>query len=542
LRRSLYLLLVTATPVQAQTVLDRVDPARVEKAEQPATKPATDAAPPSVAAPATAAVAGPSVMVGAIMLSGLEALRPADFADVVEAHVGRTLSPDQLAGLADAVAERARARGYAFATAGIAPQRVAAGVLRVEVDEGRVDELRLGGVPNDAVRAALQPLVGQGPVRLDDLERRLLIAGDIDGLWLGRARLLREGGRNILAVGVGQDRVAVTIGLDNSGSRPIGPVQLDASVRISQLLAADDQLIVTGITVPTTPDEYLYGRLRYTKRVSHGGTELFGSISQSQARPGSYLSDRGIEGQSWTASMGVLHPLVRARAESLWLEGSFGVRTVRQDRFDRPTRRDRLSVARVGGYGFVPALGGRLRASATVSQGLDLFDATERNDPFASRRDADATFTTLALTGEWAGALAGPVSAQVAVASQFASQPLLVSEEVGLGGGAFLRGYDYGERLGDEGIMASGELRYALASRLGPLSKPQLYGFIDGGHVSNLDNGSGGGGLVSTGAGVRTAVGKKVYLDTNVAFPLSGERYDSGNDAPVLNFRITGRF
>ncbi len=526
----------------AQTTLDRVDPAKIEqRSAPPVGKPVHNVplATPSVVTPPPTASA--PITVGAITVIGLEKTRPSDFADIFEIYAGRTLSPAALAGLADAIADRLHDRGYVFATAAILPQRLDAGLLRVTVDEGRIDAVRLQGGDNAAVRAALAPLVGTGPVKLDEVERRLLIAGDVDGLWIKRTRFVREKGRNILVLDLGRDRISGVLGLDDYGSRPIGPLEADATVRIAQVFSSADLLTLSGVFTPAEPREFAYGRARYSRRVSRDGTELSASFSYSEAHPGSYLTSRDITGKSWTGELGLLQPLVRRRVESLWFNASFSVRTVRQDYAGELARRDRLSVLRFGVYGFTSLWGGRLRADATLSQGLDLFNATRLGDPLASRPRAYARFTSVATSVDWTGPLTGRWSAQVAVTTQIASRPLLVSEQVGLGGGRFLRGYDYSERTGDEGVMESSELRYALPDKVGFATKPVLYGFVDGGHVINLRGGIGGT-LFSAGGGVRTGLGARMSADVGVAFPLSGPRYDSGDANPVFNFRLTRRF
>ena len=533
-----------ASPAAAgQTALDRVDPTKVEldapRVPARADGPRVDL---GGAATTVAATIDRSVFVGAITITGLERLHAADFADLVIAHVGRTLTPAELAQLADSIAERARARGYVFAQATIPPQAVTAGVLRVAIDEGRIDELRIRGADNRAVRAALAPLVGSGPVTIDALERRLLIAGDVDGMWLRRSQFVREGTRGILVVDTVRDRVAASMGLDNSGSRPIGPIQADLTVRYSQLFADDDLVTFTALATPAEPREFGYARLRYGKRIAADGTEVAASVSYSRALPGSYLRSRDIAGRSWTAGLNALHPLLRRRQASLWMEGSIGIRTVEQSRAGLEVRRDRLTVARIGTYGFAAVPGGRIRTSVTFSQGLDLFDATRRGDPLASRDDASGRFSSVALSASWTMTPIGRFSAQVDVASQIAAQPLLVSEETGLGGESFLRAYDYSERIGDDSAMASVELRYDVAKKIGPLIRPQLYGFVDGGIVRNLRGGTGGGSLYSTGAGMRTAVTQTATADLGIAVPLSGIRYDSGNRAPLVSFRLTKRF
>ena len=60
--------------------------------------------------------------------------------------------------------------------------------------------------------------------------------------------------------------------------------------------------------------------------------------------------------------------------------------------------------------------------------------------------------------------------------------------------------------------------------------------------MSNLQDGRGGGSLASAGAGVRLALTRDLDLDVETAFPLTGPRFDTGSDAPLLNVRITHDF
>ena len=535
--------LAFATAANAQSVLDRVDPSRVERTVRP--DGAAETRRPEIEAgrrQAGTAQSDQSFTVGAIWLKGLKALRQSDFADIFGRYIGRTVTPGELSELADAIAGRARDRGYVFATASIPPQALEAGMLRVEVDEGRIDDVRLSGYDSPAVRRALLPLAGNQPVRLEDLERRLLIAGDVDGVVVRRTRLAREGFRKVLVVDVSRDRWAGSVGIANDGSRPIGPVQADLRLRASQLLSSDDALTFTGLITPFEPEELRYGALRYARRITRAGSELFLNGSLSGTHPGAYLKTLDIEGESWTAGGGVLQPLLRRRAASLWGELSFGVRGVDQDRQGARVRRDRLSTARLSLYGSAAALGGRLRAGATFTQGLNILDATRAGDPLASRRDADGTFTSVYFWGDWTGKVAGKLEAKIAVASQVASRPLLVSEEIGLGGGAFLRAYDYGERSGDEGAMASAELRRGFELESKAVRRIELYAFVDGGKVTNKRGGFGSGSLASAGGGVRATIAGNVLADVALAVPLSGPRYDSGDRKPTVLFRLSKAF
>jgi hemolysin activation/secretion protein len=533
--------LAAAGPVEAQTTLDRVDPSRIEQSV-PREAEGIRAAPTLVepAAPATSGDAPAGIVAGAIQLEGLTALRPAAFADLFEPFLGRPLSAGDLRRLASAVAERARSKGYPFASATVPPQTLTAGILRVAVDEGRVDAVRITGHDNDAVQAALAPLANGRPVRLAELERRLLIAGDTEGVRVRRTRLVREKGGQVLLVETQRDRVAGSIALHNDGSRPIGPEQAELRLRASQLLTDADSLNLTAVLTPFEPGELTFGALRYGVRVHSGGTELFGTGNWSRTRPGAYLEALDLSGRSWTAGVGVSQPLFRQRAASLWLEAGLTVRRSAQDRDDVRIREDRLTLARLGAFGTMRALSGRLRASVSLTRGLDWFDATEAGDPLASRGDADGRFTSAWFWTDWTGPLVKRVTVRIAVAGQIASGPLLATEEQGLGGAAFLRGYDYSERTGDRAAMGLVELRYA--TKLAKLGSPELYVFGDGGRTTNFRGGFGSGALASAGGGMRLRLSRNASADVALAVPLTDPRYDTGDKAPSLLFRVAQSF
>lgn len=542
------LAIAAADSGHAQTVLDRVDPGqtdrqqRAEEAVRPDAprKPSIEVDAPTNPLPA----AGPApVMVGAIAITGLQVLAPDAFAAVVADTVGRPLDREQLTDLVDRIVATARARGFVFASATIAPQRIAAGVLTIRVDEGRIDSIRNTGDSRPAVDAILEKLVTGRPVTLAEVERAMLIAGDMAGVRIRNARYVREGDAGILVVAVDSDRIRGRAVLENDGSRPVGPEQLRIDVEAVSLLFSDDALAMTYLTAPFQPGELQYGRVRYARRVNSAGTEIGLVATLSSTEPGSYLAGRGIEGRSWYVGATTLHPLWRRRDASLWLEGEFGVRTLRQLRETMLARHDRVVAMRVGLYGNAAWAGGRLRVNATLSRGLDLFDATRRGDPLASRRDAEVDFTTLTTWADWVRPLGGSFSMRLATRTQLSSAPLLISEEIGLGGGAFLRGYNFNERSGDQGTMAMGELRYDLAKPLNAaVRRVQLYGFVDGGVLTNLRGGRGGGSLASGGGGLRTVILRGLTADAEIAVPFSGARYDTGTEAPRFNFRVVKTF
>jgi hemolysin activation/secretion protein len=533
---------VPATPALAQTALDRVDPTRIAPVdrepptETPAPKPSIE-----VQASSGADASTPAVMVGAMTFAGLVSLSPVDFNDIVARYVGRTVSGDELAVLAGEVADRARARGFAFASAWIAPQRLTAGVLEIRVDEGRIDAVRVIGDAHSAVDAALAPLVGR-PGRLDEVERRILLADDIDGVRIRRSRFVRERGFGILLVEVERSSSTVRLVVENDSTAPVGPEQVRLDVELDALLATDDALTVTYVTVLTAPEELQYVRARYAKRISHHGTELAASFSRTATHPGSYLAPLNIRGSSWFGELTLLHPLHRRRDGSLWFTAGLDVRDIAQRRAGRLLRHDRIAAYRVGLYGNTELGGGRLRGNATLSHGLDWLGSSDAGDPLLSRRDAAGEFTTLTGWVDWTRKLGGQFDLRLAGRGQLANEALLVAEEIGLGGQSFLRAYDYSERSGDQGVMGLAEVRYDWRNPLGLGRKAQLYTYVDGGRVSNLEDGFGTGSLASAGGGIRADVSSTIDAGFEVAVPLTGPRYETGTREPRFNFRLLKLF
>ena len=536
------MIVLTSAPAAAQRALDRIQPSvrppEETQAAPPASQPQVDVRIEQEETPS----GGPAVMVGAIVLNGLEALEPADFADVISSRLGQTIDEAGLRALAAAVAQEAHVRGFAFATARIAPQRVSNGVLAIEVDEGRIDEVRLEGADEPAVRAALAPLVNGAPVSLGEVERRLLIAGDIDGITIRNSRYLREEERGILIVELSREAVVGTVVLSNEGTRTLGPLQARIEADVNGLLAGDDSLSLSYTGTPFDPRELQFGFVRYEKRLGPAGTELALTGSASQSRPGAYLREFNLRGRSWYVAASVLQPLWRRRTASLWLQGELGLSRLLQWQDGDLIRDDRTAVARGTIYGYADIAGGRLRSSLRLSQGLGILGATESGDPLASRFDADGTFTSLYAWSEWSAPLGGSFSVRLAAQGQLASEPLLVSEEMSLGGTAFLRGYDWAERTGDDGIMGMAELGYDWLNPLGLIPKAQLYAFVDGGEVSNIGSAFGSGSLASAGGGVRADLGHSLRGAFEVAVPLSGPRYDTGDETPKLNVWVATTF
>ena len=533
------LAITIATPALSQSTLDRTDPTQAEDRDDVPDLDTT--VPPTRIVPGSDKVSPKregTYQIGPIALVGLTAMSVGEFTDIIERYSAREVTGAELEELVNAVTFRAQSSGYVFASAAIEPQTLRAGVLRVRIDEGRLDRIRIDGDDEPAIRKQLSPLLDGRPVTRGRLERQLLLADDISGVWVRRAYFEREGQDGVLVLEAERSRASGYLTFENDGSAPVGPERLQLDLDVNGVILAADEIEATVATTPFEPDELQYARIEYTAVLNSAGTEAGVQVSHSRTDPGAYLADDDVHGRSSRIGFGVSHPFVRSRTFTVWGEAQFQFRDLRQERDGILVRHDRIPVLRIGGFLVGEVGGGRLRGRLTYSRGLSIFDATKKGDPLASRGDASAEFSSLYAWTEWQRDIASGFSVEVAARGQLTTDPLLSTEDLGLGGNSFLRGYPYSERSGDQGIMGSSELRYDWADAAGLLDNVQVYAYADGGYVDNLEDGFGSGSLASAGGGLRTDIVRGLDFDVELAVPLTGPRFDTGNENPRVNVKL----
>jgi len=480
--------------------------------------------------------------VGAIVLDNLVALKPSDFTDILGDYAARTLGREEIGTLVNRIAARARERGYVFASAVIERQSLGAGVLKVRIEEGVIDTIRIKGSEHPAVRRQLEVLADGHPVTLNRLERNLLLAGDVAGVRLRSPRYFEDDGRRVLEVKTSHEAFAGRVELSNEGTQPVGPVRARIALDANALFSSRDAVDLTYTVTPTAPEELQRIAARYGLRFGKQGTVISLAASHSAIEPGAYLESREIVGDATRISIRMRHPLQRSQKLSVWLDSEVEWTQLRQDRAGDLARRNRVATLRTGVRSRARVAGGYGFASLTLSQGLDALGATPLGSSLSSRPDAAPDFTSLAAYVQWNRPLENGISLFLSGQGLVASGPLPITEDFGLGGTRFLRGYNFNERSGDRGIAGLVELRYDWETDLALIRDLQFYAFADGGVVGNLDGGRGGGSLASGGGGVRTALAKGFDVEVLLALPLTGPRFDSGDTSGRLLFNIGHAF
>ena len=530
---------------KAQDRLNQADPSIIERALPKVAPPATPSDPMTTAVPSVAAdlaVSSPRIA-SAIVVDGGAIISRAAFSDAVLPFIGRNLSSDDLAQLSRAVADVARVAGFPFASAWIEPQAMTSGLLRVRLDAGTIAAVRVIGAINPAAdRILTRILVGDQPVRRGQLERAILLVGDLPGVTVQGSKYIRQDGFGILLVTISQDRASAYAQIDNRGSKEVGPIRSTLLGNLRGVAGPGDELSLIAAQTPLQWSEFMFVRARYSAPIDASGATLSASASYGRTHPGAALRPLDVIGKSVDVAANYSKPLIRRRSRSAW--AAFEFRSLRSDQtlLGSALRNDRLATLTASVNAQITAGRGILRGELRLTGGLPFRGVTHRGAPRSSRSDGDARFVTVGYDADWATPLSEHWSLAVASEGQLASRPLLATSEIGAGGPSFGRAYDYAERTGDNGILGSAELRFDAGRVIpGVIDRLQVYGSVDGGYVSNLRNGAGGGSLISTAAGVRTGLGRLSGM-VEIGMPLNKDRFDTGNRAPRISFRLSRIF
>ena len=251
-------LLAASPALAAQDALDRTNPEQqLQRDNQfaPEDDRVRIEVQPVLATPALASTTGPTLDIGAIVIDGLTELGRNDFASVIEPYAGRSLSRAELEQLTDSIASRAREKGYILATAWIPQQALIGGMLRVRVDEGMIDEVRVEGSDDPAIQRQLRRLVNGRPITLAALQREVLLADDLPGVWVRRTRFETKGQRRILVVNARREDFAGSAQVSTDGTKPVGPIRARINLDANGLISPRDRVDLSFSTTPLDPSE-----------------------------------------------------------------------------------------------------------------------------------------------------------------------------------------------------------------------------------------------------------------------------------------------
>jgi hemolysin activation/secretion protein len=476
-----------------------------------------------------------------ITITGATVYSAASLRPLYEALIGREVKLADIIAVADAIEAKYREAGYILTRAFVPPQRVGNGVFTLSVVEGFVKALDVEGANEAAqtqVKTYLQPVLSARPLDIHTMERALLLANDMPGITA--SGLLRPSpdtpGASDLVVTLTQSRMSGGFATDNRGSKFAGPVTIRSDVAINGLITGNDQLSASLSSVPDGLEK-LAGQLRYSHPLGSGGTILSMVASGTYGEPGSTLTPLNVITKSYSVGPRLRVPLLRSRAESLFLDTGLSWQYAEVTTFAGLLSHDQWRTADASltyiENGF---LNGTSSVSFGMEQGLPIFGASPNGSPELSRAGADTDFTKLTASLRRGQILSGPLNLALNMSGQYSFAPLISGEQAAFGGDSIGRGYDPSVLQGDHGVGGSVELRYDLRFIDSFILSAQPYAFYDRARVWNRTGGVlGGATLSSTGFGVRAQLPREISAGVEFAQTLSSL---ANNDNGRLTSRI----
>ncbi len=422
-----------------------------------------------------------SFIIGRVAIKGSFPELDTETRALVQTVEGHRVTVAQVYEFANALEQAYARAGYVLVRVIVPPQKLNdRGTVRIVIVDGFVEKVQVDNLP-DAVRALISArmasLVGRRHIKLGEIERRLLIAGDVPGLRLKStlARGKTVGGTLLVLEGTHR-LVTATAAIDNRLPSSLGTWSYGTSVALNSALGFGEQFYVsaqssgdpTRIFNSTAPFRVLGAGA--VLPLSTDGWILNPEYTNSRSQPLPVLGGLATIGQFERFALRTSYALIRTRSNALSLHGAFEYisQSVALPLFSTDLNRDRYGVLRIGAFleTGLPWWGAALRTSATFSQGT------------GGRDSADALVTGIPLSRQGAGPHFSKATFDVHVIQPLPNEfrmdfigraqtsfgnALLISEQFSLDGPLAVSAYPSGTLNVDEGGTLRAELSRSFA-------------------------------------------------------------------------------
>jgi hemolysin activation/secretion protein len=423
-----------------------------------------------------------SFIVGRVVIKGPFPELDTETRALVHTVEGHRVTVAQVYEFANALEQAYARAGYILVRVTVPQQKLNDhGRLLIVIVDGFVEKVQVDNVP-DRVRALvagrMASLVGRRHVKLDEIERRLLTAGDVPGLRL-RSTLARGktlGGALLVLEGTHR-LVTATATIDNRLPSSLGTWSYGTSVALNSAFGFGEQFYASAQS--SGDPSHMFDSASPLRVLGAGavlplGTdgwilnpEYTNSRSQSLPVSGGLVSI----GQFERFALRTSYPLIRTRTNILSVNGAFEYidQTVALPLFSTDLNKDRYGVLRVGAAyeSGLPWWGAALQTSATFSQGIggrDSADALASGVPL-SRQGASPLFSKATFDAHVTQPLPNEFRMDFIGRAQTSfGNPLLVSEQFLLDGPQAVSAYPSGTLNVDEGGTLRVELSRSFAS------------------------------------------------------------------------------
>lgn len=437
-----------------------------------------------------------------------------ELAKVLEPYTLRRLSFTEIIAAQQAIDRLYVEQGYITSGTFLPPQKLAKGVIVIEVVEGRLEEINIKGLNRlspDYVRSRLK-IAANAPLNRDKLLNALQLL-QIDPLIENLAAELTPGtrqGSSILDLDLQEaDPFDLTLSFDNYRTPSVGTDRRSIQLTHRNLLGFGDRFSLGYLN---TDGSDSLNDLNYTLPINpYNGTVNFRfSYTDSEIITEPFDS-LDIESENTNYEFSYRQPILRRPTEDLALGFGFfrsnSAITLRGEPEQISLGADPNGETNISALRFFQEYTKRDRHQvlALFSQftlGIDVFDAT-----INSNEQPDSKFLAWRGQAQYLRLLNSDFTLLLRSDFQLANEALVPTEKFSLGGGLNVRGYRQDVLLGDNGWFNSVEIRATILPIPQWNGNLQLTPFVDFGTVWNSDDLEfDTNTLVSTGIGLRLQI------------------------------------
>ncbi len=413
---------------------------------------------------------------------------------------GRTVTLEELRGVADAISQLYLDRGFITSRA-VLVEPISSGVVKVQVIEGSLQEIQVEGTrrlnPN-YVRSRIR-LGAKVPLNTAALEDQLRLLR-IDPLFENVEASLRAGtelGQSILVVRVSEaDPFDGSVGIDNYSPPSVGSERMTGNVSYRNLTGLGDQISL-GYNRTTVGGAETWD-LSYLIPINakNGTIQLRASRNRNEVIVEEFR-ELDIRGESELYEINYRQPFIRTPREELALSLGFTFQDGQTFTFAGPTPfgigPDEEGVSRTSVFKFGQDytrrdVSGAWAFRSLFSFGTGLFNATENSESEIDENAPDGQFISWLAQIQRVQVLNPDNFLIIQADLQLGLDGLLPAQQFVIGGGQSVRGYRQNVRAGDNGFRISIEDRITLERDEAGVATFLLAPFLDVGYVWNRGN------------------------------------------------------
>jgi hemolysin activation/secretion protein len=445
--------------------------------------PAPTPVPETVAAPKAKPNVEARMMVKAIKISGNSRIATADLESLLSYLIGGEHTLAELTEGAARITNYYHQLGYIVARAYIPPQEIKDGEVLINVQEGHIGDERIDNQSRLSDQRANRYFsdINSGDVlEAAPVERALLILNETPGVGSARASLqpgASVGATDLVVELAPSAPYAGNITADNYGNYYTGEDRLGAELGLNSPLKIGDLVTLNALI---SNENLTYAYAAYQIPLGSRGMRMGLSYSDTSYRLGKEFASLQSHGTANITSLFMVYPFDRGQINNL--SGSI---TLEQKQLNDVTLFTSDKTIQVGSIGFVGNHQDTLGGGGVTLYNLLIARGHLNMDPISLLIDeatvqTNGDFTRFYYVLNRLQRLSDKNSLWLSLSGQFSSKNLNSSEQFSLGGAYGVRAYPQGEGIGDQGYLATIELRRTYTQNF------QFKVFFDAGSVMIL--------------------------------------------------------